>query len=328
MNQSHGPSEELLTAVARAARAAYARRERADLSNAVFAELDTRELERLTEQVLERLPQPSVVESRAHRSGSRWRIWLGPAAAAAGVIAFGLWWRSGGTESAGRIAKEPRSRAAPTMSTAQELPTAPELSTAPMSDVPAQVVGSSAGWLPEERGWLCTDSAFVDTGRVDASTADTAEVEAPDPVRAPLLWLRVNPGYADRDATLLNRMDAAPFRARRLRLQARIQVAEVVGAASLWLRVDGAEQLTLARGRSRQGLSGTRDFEQVEVTVDVPPEAETIVFGASLSGTGELWLDAVRLDIAPASSAEAPTSAAAAPAARGLLRKRPLRPVP
>jgi hypothetical protein len=313
MNQSNAEAEVMLEAVVRVARAEYARRDRAELSSDVFAELDSAELEALASQVLKRLRQTSA--SRNGRSRGRFLRpgLVGLAALAAGVFSLGLWWQVGSLEPVpARITQEPV--APPARST----PAVPEL--------PVGIAEQDSSWLPDAAGWLCTDSAFVDTGR--------SEAEPSDPERAPLLWLEVRPGYGDADATLLNRMDATPFRGQRLRLQARLEVADVTGSAGLWLRVDGAGQRTLVRSSRGNGLSGTHDFELREVTVDVPPDGKAIVFGASLSGTGQLSIKDVLLALVsrstPASGATANQEdpSAVAPPVLGGPRKRPLRPVP
>jgi hypothetical protein len=307
MNQTHAEAEVMLQAVARVARSEYARRDGVELSSDVFAEPSGAELEALASQVLARLPQTGVPRRR-RSSGllARPRL-LGLTAIAAGVLSFGLWWRVGGLDpTPAHIAREPVAL--------------PARSTPALPETPPRAIERAASWLPDAAGWLCTDSAFVDTGR--------SETDPSDPGRAPLLWLEVRPGYVDRDATLLNRMDAKPFRGQRLRLQAQLEVADVIGSAGLWLRVDAAGQRTLARSRRGQRLSGTHDFELRQVTVDVPLDGELIVFGASLSGTGRLWLDDVVLDVVSSATLSETEPPAAAPPLLGGPRKRALRPVP
>jgi hypothetical protein len=43
-------------------------------------------------------------------------------------------------------------------------------------------------------------------------------------------------------------------------------------------------------------ISGTRDWYDVDIVLNVPPESESISFGILLQGTGTVWLDNVRFD--------------------------------
>ena len=92
------------------------------------------------------------------------------------------------------------------------------------------------------------------------------------------------------------------FRGQRVRLSAflRLDSVEAYGSGALreW---SGAVLMLRSQGalddmRDRP-LRGTKPWTRVSVEIDVPPTASVIEFGAMLSGTGTLWVDAFKLDV-------------------------------
>lgn len=311
MNQT--TEDQVLWQVANAARVEYGLREHADLTAEAYAELRPAELEALTLGVLAQLPEgsrASVAQSPEREARSpRWH-WL-LVALVPGLVTGAVFFAAGRAGREATIEREPRA-------------------------VVTEQLVHSAGSAEQQRlrldpqGWLCTDSAFVDTGRVaagsDATLRDT-------------LWLSVRPGIGEGGATLLQRVDAAPFRGLRVRLQARLATRDVLGGAGLWLRADAGQppehRVLVRAGRQPPPLLGTHEYESHEVLLDVPAEADALALGANITGSGQLWLDQVLLEVVPTTDESAAPSAhgtdsadvAAAPEpTRG--RRRPLRPVP
>src|SRR5437762_3293678 len=94
--------------------------------------------------------------------------------------------------------------------------------------------------------------------------------------------------------TLMQSFAAEKFRGKRLRLRAELKTEDVRGAETLWMRVDGGAQHSLAfdnmEQRTSEGpLSGTHDWARREVVLDVAPEAESVHFGFYLRGSGRAW---------------------------------------
>ena len=95
------------------------------------------------------------------------------------------------------------------------------------------------------------------------------------------------------------------FRGKRIRLTAflRLDNVEPYGSGALreW---SGAVLVLRSQGalddmRDRP-LRGTKPWTRVSAEIDVPPMAPVIEFGAMLSGTGTLWVDAFKLEaVAP-----------------------------
>jgi hypothetical protein len=101
---------------------------------------------------------------------------------------------------------------------------------------------------------------------------------------------------------VLQTIKADRFRGKRVRLTAFLRLDNVdaygrrrASGAVLILRSDGVGGRTFDDMRDRP-LSGTKPWTEVSVEIDVPPTASRIDFGAGLTGSGTLWVDAVKLE--------------------------------
>ncbi len=117
--------------------------------------------------------------------------------------------------------------------------------------------------------------------------------------------------------TWMTSIGAAPYRGKRVRLTASLRTADVEQGALLWLRVDDAKHNALAFDNTEdEPLTGTSDWKEFTLVLDVAEEADSIVFGSLLLKGGEMWtadlkLDAVGSDVAVTSSPPPPVSQSA-----------------
>jgi hypothetical protein len=99
--------------------------------------------------------------------------------------------------------------------------------------------------------------------------------------------------------TFMQAFGAQDFRGKRLRFSAAVRVKDVASWAGLWMRVEGADSkqpLGFDNMQSRS-LSGTTTCKRYDVVLDVPQEAQAVMAGLLLSGTGQAWLDGVRFEV-------------------------------
>lgn len=101
-------------------------------------------------------------------------------------------------------------------------------------------------------------------------------------------------GAAGGFGTLMQSVQADRYRTRRLRFAAELRTEDVVGAATLWLRVDAERGRVVAfdnmETRPRDGvLAGTTDWQSRAIVLDVPVEAVSVNFGFYLRGSGSAW---------------------------------------
>ena len=89
-------------------------------------------------------------------------------------------------------------------------------------------------------------------------------------------------------ATVMQSISAQAYRGKRVRFSAQLRTQDVGGGA-LWMRIVNADGKVLSfdNMESRQ-VTGTRDWEQQSVVLDVPAESAEIDFGFLLDGKGEV----------------------------------------
>jgi hypothetical protein len=82
------------------------------------------------------------------------------------------------------------------------------------------------------------------------------------------------------------------FRGQRVAFSAYLATQNVTGSGALWFRADdGSGAVVAFQNQFRQGLSGTSPWTAEVLVIDVPETADSIFYGASLSGGGMLWID-------------------------------------
>jgi erythromycin esterase len=97
---------------------------------------------------------------------------------------------------------------------------------------------------------------------------------------------------------LMQVFEAENFRGRRVRMTAFVKSENVEKSAGLWMRVDGKEYGTIAfDNMMTRPITGTSDWKQYEVVLDLPEESADISFGVLLSGKGKIWVDDFKFDV-------------------------------
>ncbi|MBT2546383.1 hypothetical protein J7E99_38410 [Streptomyces sp. ISL-44] len=92
-------------------------------------------------------------------------------------------------------------------------------------------------------------------------------------------------------ATLMQSVDATPFRGQRLRMTAWVRT-ESVRKAAIWMRVDGPDGNMLAFDNMfNRPIKGTTGWCQYSIVLNVTPESLMLAFGFMLSGRGRVWAD-------------------------------------
>ena len=164
----------------------------------------------------------------------------------------------------------------------------------------AHIDAASAKLVPLPRGWYRT------------STVDPAlYLSGPDPHEGGALHIE---STADAE-TIGHRAGALgqtilpdDFRGRLVRLTAELKGENCARAATIWMRIDGDETgkwLRFDNLIDRDGvgpLTRTFDWTRRDIVLDVPEEAQRIVFGILLQGTGRMWARGIKIGEAPPGS--------------------------
>jgi erythromycin esterase len=108
--------------------------------------------------------------------------------------------------------------------------------------------------------------------------------------------------YGEAYGLLGQRIEAAPYRGKRVRLRAAVRT-EVTGPgnqAYLWLHVTKAWAFppsTVFRDDMADRPITTRQWQEYEIVGEVPEDAEMIDYGLALVGDGRAWIDAVSVEV-------------------------------
>ena len=109
--------------------------------------------------------------------------------------------------------------------------------------------------------------------------------------------LRSTRQIIDGFGTLMQSVNAAGYRGKRIKLTAFIKSESVNDWAGLWMRVDAGREFVSFDNMQNRAIRGDTDWTQYHVVLDVPEKSTNISFGVLLSGVGCLWLDDFELKV-------------------------------
>ncbi len=96
--------------------------------------------------------------------------------------------------------------------------------------------------------------------------------------------------------TIMQMISAEEYKGKRMQLTGVVKAKDVNAWAGLWFRVDGENGKTLAfDNMTSRPISGTKDWKQYSIVLDVPRTATNLAFGLLLSSDGKVWLDGLEL---------------------------------
>lgn len=90
---------------------------------------------------------------------------------------------------------------------------------------------------------------------------------------------------------------------KRVRMSGLVKTADVSGWAGLWLRIDekGSDKSAgfdnLKDGIKDRSITGTTDWTNYDIVLDVPLNASNLAYGALLVGSGQVWFDNIKIEI-------------------------------
>jgi hypothetical protein len=114
--------------------------------------------------------------------------------------------------------------------------------------------------------------------------------------KRPCVTIKARPNPSE-FAALAQQIKADAYRGKRLRFSAALRSQDVPNRAALFMRISGANGKLLAFDNMRERfITGTIDWEQHQIVLDVSEEAEEIVFGFLLSLDGQVWMADVKLE--------------------------------
>jgi hypothetical protein len=101
--------------------------------------------------------------------------------------------------------------------------------------------------------------------------------------------------------SLSQRIDATPYRGKKIRFRARMKSALTGEASSarIWLRVDRPEGTGFFDNMASRAPRSLPNWTELEISGDVAADAEAIAFGELFVGDGEAWIDEASLEVVP-----------------------------
>ena len=95
--------------------------------------------------------------------------------------------------------------------------------------------------------------------------------------------------------SLAQSIAADDFRGRRVRLTGWLKT-ENTNKAGIWMRVDGNRKQFGFDNMDDRAVTGTTDWKQYSVVLDVPADAVNIYFGTLVQGAGNVWADDFKIE--------------------------------
>lgn len=112
--------------------------------------------------------------------------------------------------------------------------------------------------------------------------------------------------------TMIARRLPVDFQGGEVELRGYLRLENVSGFAGFWMREDSGGQMLALENMQSQDVKGTRDWKEYRIALHVEPQADALVFGVLLRGTGTVWADDLQMlvDGKPIAEARARTGAA------------------
>ncbi|AKU21854.1 transcriptional regulator [Massilia sp. MB5] len=111
-------------------------------------------------------------------------------------------------------------------------------------------------------------------------------------------FLRHAKGNGQSWATVMQQIAPDHYLGKRVRFKAKVKTKDVSEWAGLWMRIDTPRRSKSPFYNSEdKPINGTTAWQLRSVVLDVPQDATSISFGVIGGGKGQVWIDALALEI-------------------------------
>ncbi len=96
---------------------------------------------------------------------------------------------------------------------------------------------------------------------------------------------------------LMQAISAKEYLGKRLQLTGWIKTENVTGRCQMWMRIDGKKQGEMLSfdNMGMRPITGTTDWKQYSIVLDVPENSRLINYGVLIVNTGKVWIDNFQL---------------------------------
>jgi hypothetical protein len=92
--------------------------------------------------------------------------------------------------------------------------------------------------------------------------------------------------------------NTSEYRGKRIRVSVYIKTQNVLEQGQFWISVQDIAGLQASTAQTGQGqITGTSEWQQYTVEVDVPQNAHDVYLAVGLFGPGKLWMDDLQLEV-------------------------------
>ena len=95
---------------------------------------------------------------------------------------------------------------------------------------------------------------------------------------------------------LMQAIKADRFRRKRVRLSGYVRTRSEEARTRLFLQVDGEQRVLGLDAMNERAVKGSSDWKRHEIVLDVPEKAVGIRYGLLMNGSGQAWIDDVKLE--------------------------------
>jgi len=96
--------------------------------------------------------------------------------------------------------------------------------------------------------------------------------------------------------TLMTSIPQDKYLGKKIRMSAYVKTENVENWVGLWMRVDAGMESISFDNMGDRPITGSSDWENYEIVLDVPEHATNISYGILLAGTGKAWVDGLQLE--------------------------------
>lgn len=114
----------------------------------------------------------------------------------------------------------------------------------------------------------------------------------------PSAYLQANVPIVDGFGTLMQDFRPDHYLGKRVRFRAflKTKTDRAPNWAGLWMRVDRAGKPVAFDNMHDRPVTGTTNWQQYDIVLDVPQDATSISLGVLLNGSGEVWLNGAKFE--------------------------------
>ncbi|WP_444995358.1 hypothetical protein [Aliikangiella sp. IMCC44359] len=92
-------------------------------------------------------------------------------------------------------------------------------------------------------------------------------------------------------STMMQNASVADYKGKRIKMSTYVSTENVKNWSGVWLRIDKGSDSVAFDNMGNRGISGTNDWKQYSIVLDVPESATSMSFSGLIFGEGKIWFD-------------------------------------